>query len=106
MYIKILELMIWAKKRQKNIDKSEIYRMVVNGFVRHKHDSYICLHEPSLRAFSLKKEIDDNIKNISKKWLDLLHEFKNDTEYQKEKQQQENELQKMRNYFEKIEVKK
>lgn len=106
MYIKILELMVWAKKRHKNIDKTEIYRMVVNGFVRHKHESYMCLHEPSLRAFEANKGIEPAVKNIAKKWLDLLHEFLNDTEYHLNKEVEQNELQKMRNYFENLEVKK
>ena len=102
MYVKILELSIWAKKRHKNLNKSEIYRMYNNGLARCKHESYICLHEPSLRAFSLKKEIDDNVKNIAKKWLDLLHEFLNDTEYQKEKEDQEKEFLNLEKYFENL----
>lgn len=105
MYIKILELMVWCKKHHKNPDNTEIYRMYNNGLVRHKFESYLCLKVSSLRAFSVKKEIDDELKNIGKKWLDILHEFLNDTEYQKEKEEQENELIKMRDYFQKMEAK-
>lgn len=105
MYVKILELSIWAKKRQKNIDKTELYRMHNNGLSKCKHESYMCLHEPSLRAFAAKKETE--LKDIAKKWLDLLHEFLNDTEYHLTKKLVEkNELQKMRDYFENLEVKK
>ena len=97
MYVKILELSIWAKKHKKTpLDSVELYRMYNNGLSKHKHESYMCLHEPLLRAFSAKTELKD----IAQKWLDLLHEFKNDTEYHLTKQEEQKELQKMRNYFE------
>jgi hypothetical protein len=106
MYVKILELMVWCKKHHKNIDNTEIYRMYNNGLNKCKHESYMCLHEPLLRAFSAKTEIEKEFKDIAQKWLDLLHEFKNDTEYHLTKQVEQNELQKMQNYFENLEVKK
>jgi hypothetical protein len=106
MYIKILELMVWCKKHHKNIDKTELYRMYNNGLVRHKHESYLCLKLSSLRTLSKNKDIEKDLQNISKKWLDLLHEFLNDTEYHLTKQVEQNELQKMQNFFENLEVKK
>lgn len=104
--LKILELMVWAKKRQKNLDKTELYYMVNNGLIKHKFESYLCLHEPSLRAFAENKELQKDIKTIAQKWLDVLHEFVNDKEYHLQKEEAQKELQKMRDYFEKIEVKK
>lgn len=107
MYVKILELSIWAKKHKKTpLDSVELYRMYNNGLIKHKFESYLCLHEPSLRAFAENKELQKDIKTIAQKWLDLLHEFKNDTEYHLTKQEEQKELQKMRNYFEDLEIKK
>lgn len=105
MYVKILELSIWAKKGQKDINKTELYRMYNNGLVRHKHESYLCLKVSSVRAFATNTSIEKDLQKTALKWLDILHEFLNDTEYQKEKQEQEKELQKMRNYFENLEIK-
>lgn len=106
MYVKILELSVWCKKNYKNIDKTELYRMYNNGLNKCKHESYMCLHEPSLRAFEANKGIEPAVKDIAQKWLDLLHEFLNDTEYHLSKQEEQKELQKMRNYFENLEIKK
>ncbi|MFA5427101.1 MAG: hypothetical protein WC279_02705 [Sulfurimonas sp.] len=106
MYVKILELAVWAKKQHKTLDNTEIYRMYNNGLNKCKHESYMCLHEPSLRAFEAKKEIEKEVKAIAQKWIDVLIEFKNDTEYHLTKQVEQNELQKMQNYFENLEVKK
>ncbi len=106
MYVKILELAVWAKKQHKTLDNTEIYRMYNNGLNKCKHESYMCLKVSDLRAFEANKGIEPAVKNIAQKWLDILHEFINDTEYHLTKQVEQNELQKMRNYFEKIEVKK
>ena len=107
MYVKILELSIWAKKHKKTpLDSVELYRMYNNGLARCKHESYLCLKVSALRSFSENEGIEENVKNISKKWLNILHEFKNDTRYHLSKQVEQNELQKMRNYFENLEVQK
>ena len=62
MYVKILELSVWCKKNYKNIDKTELYRMYNNGLNKCKHESYMCLHEPSLRAFEANKGIEPAVK--------------------------------------------